>query len=161
MDGRFLLTLYGLTKEHIELLRYFKWITLLLLFVLVICMYNQKKAIIHAGLSAITCWLINAIIHMYIYIPRPFVRYGIEPLIKHSANASFPSDHAAVSFAIAVSLMFYNKKIGIIAVLTACTICLIRITAGLHYPIDTVIGAGIGTISAILLWILLRGYKNE
>ncbi len=37
--------------------------------------------------------------------PRPFLTQHIQRLIPHAADASFPSDHAAVSFAIAGALL--------------------------------------------------------
>jgi len=160
MDGEIILQFYNAAKDYALILNYTQWIMISLLTILVLCMYKQKRAVINAIIAAVLVWIINLIIHGYIYIPRPFVQYGIEPLIKHSATSSFPSDHAGVSFAIAVSLMFYNKKIGIIAVFAAFAIVTIRVIAMLHYPIDAIAGTGLGTISAILIWTALRRYKN-
>lgn len=155
-----MLQFYNAAKDYALILNYTQGIMIALLAVLVLCVYKQKKTIINALIAAILVWAINSIIHWYIYIPRPFVQYGIAPLIAHSANASFPSDHAAVSFAIAISLMLYNRKIGIPAVFAALAISIIRIIAMLHYPLDVTAGAGLGIITAILVWMLLRGYKN-
>lgn len=160
MDGGIILQFYNAAKDYALILNCTQWIMILLLTILVLCMYKQKKAVITAIIAAVLVWIINSIIHWYVYIPRPFVQYGIASLIEHSANASFPSDHAGVSFAIAVSLMCYNKKIGIIALFAAFAISAIRIIAMLHYPTDAIAGAGLGTISALLIWMLLRRYKN-
>lgn len=160
MDGGIILQFYNAAKDYALILDYAQWAMIALLAVLVLCVHKQKKAVINALIAAILVWAINSIIHWYVYIPRPFVQYGIAPLIEHSANASFPSDHAAVSFAIAVALMLYNRKIGIFAVFAAFIISTIRVVALLHYPIDAIAGAGLGMMSAILVWTLLRRYKN-
>ncbi len=160
MEGGFALSIYNIAKDYSLLLNCMQWIAIAFLAVLVLCLYKQKKAAINALIAGILVWVINTIIHWYSYVPRPFVQYGIEPLIEHSATSAFPSDHAAVSFAIAVSLMLYNWKIGIFAVFAAFIISIIRVVAMLHYPIDVIAGAGLGIISAILVWILLRRCKN-
>lgn len=160
MDGGIILQIYTVAKDYVFMLTYAQWAMIALLAILVLCAYKQKRAVINALIAGLLAWITNSIIHWYVCIPRPFVQYGLEPLIKHSANSSFPSDHAGVGFAIAVSLMFYNKKIGILAVLAAITISIIRVIAMLHYPIDVVFGAGIGTISAILIWTILWRHNH-
>ena len=50
---------------------------------------------------------INILVGNLLFEPRPFVSYPtlVHKLIAHAADASFPSDHAAVSFAIATVLI--------------------------------------------------------
>ena len=59
--------------------------------------------------------------------------------------SSFPSDHAAVFFALATSIFFAWRTGGIIALAhVVLFICLPRLYLGLHYPTDLVVGALIG-----------------
>jgi undecaprenyl-diphosphatase len=71
--------------------------------------------------------------------------------------SSFPSDHAALFFALATSLWFVSKRTGLLAYCYAFfVICLPRIYVGIHYPTDIIAGAllGIGTAAlSNVLWL--------
>lgn len=71
--------------------------------------------------------------------------------------SSFPSDHAALFFALATSLWFVSKRMGLLAYCYAFfVICLPRIYVGIHYPTDIIAGAllGIGTAAlSDVLWL--------
>ncbi|SRR5579883_1402702 len=56
----------------------------------------------------------NLTIERFIFEPRPFVSHPNDDilLISHSADASFPSDHTGVAFAVAVMLVLY---VGLLA----------------------------------------------
>jgi undecaprenyl-diphosphatase len=65
--------------------------------------------------------------------------------------SSFPSDHAALFFALAVGLLFVSKKAGIFAITyTILIISLPRVYLGLHYPTDIIVGAMIGISTALI-----------
>lgn len=64
--------------------------------------------------------------------------------------SSFPSDHAALFFALATGVFFVSKRVGIFAIIyTIIIISVPRIYFGLHYPTDIIAGALIGAITAI------------
>lgn len=86
--------------------------------------------------------------------PRPFAgSSGAIALIQHSADSSFPSDHAIVAFAIATSLLFWNRRAGICGLVLAAIICLARVSAGVHFPSDVAAGAIVGAGTALLMQI--------
>lgn len=59
--------------------------------------------------------------------------------------SSFPSDHAAVYFTLAICLYFVSRKLGIFALCWAFFVTnLPRVYLGLHYPTDIVAGALLG-----------------
>jgi len=61
--------------------------------------------------------------------------------------SSFPSDHAALFFTLAIGVFFISRRLGIFALIyTTLFICLPRIYLGLHFPTDIVAGAIIGII---------------
>ncbi len=65
-----------------------------------------------------------------------------EDLIKWS---SFPSDHAAAFFALAISILFAWRAAGIVAMFYVfIVICLPRLYLGFHHPTDLLAGAFIG-----------------
>jgi undecaprenyl-diphosphatase len=73
--------------------------------------------------------------------------------------SSFPSDNAA--FVFALSLVFYRLAPRVAAALTAygfAAVCVPRITLGLHYPSDILVGAVIGAVAA---WISERYVRGK
>jgi len=65
--------------------------------------------------------------------------------------SSFPSDHAAMFCALALSIYFISRRAGIAAFCYVLLfICLPRLFMGFHYPTDIMVGALIGTGVAYL-----------
>ena len=59
--------------------------------------------------------------------------------------SSFPSDHAAMFFALALSVYFVSRRAGIAAFCYVLLfVCVPRLYMGFHYPTDLVVGAFIG-----------------
>lgn len=65
----------------------------------------------------------------------------------------FCSSHAANAFAIAVGfyLLTRNKPLGIALLIWASLIAYSRVYLGVHYPLDVITGAIIGTTGAVIL----------
>lgn len=83
-------------------------------------------------------------------IARPELDYTVplEPLLR--TWSSFPSDHAVMAFALAVSLWRISPAVGVWAVAHATVfICLPRLYLGQHYPTDLIAGAVVGTVLAL------------
>jgi len=70
--------------------------------------------------------------------------YGAEGIVLDSWS-SFPSDNAVLFFALATSLWFVSRRIGVLAALYATfAVCLPRVYLGEHWPTDILAGAAIG-----------------
>ena len=83
---------------------------------------------------------------------RPFMDgSGTKALIAHSADSSFPSDHAIVAFAFAVSLLFWRRRIGFVAIAIASLLCVGRVSVGVHYPTDVLAGGAVGAAAAMTM----------
>lgn len=103
-------------------------------------------ACIGAGLAYIANWLLG----LLFVRSRPFVDHVVNQLInKPSTSKSFPSDHAALAFALAGTLTFYYPKMIWIWFICAFIIALSRIYVGVHYPFDVIAGACVGSMSAL------------
>lgn len=74
--------------------------------------------------------------------------------------SSFPSDHAALFFALAGGVYLVSKKLGLFTLLYAFVIiCLPRIFLGLHYPSDILGGAIVGiSVIVILNYLTISDY---
>lgn len=73
--------------------------------------------------------------------------------------SSFPSDHAALFFALATAFWFISRRASLLLFLHAAVIIsLPRIYLGLHWPSDILGGAVVGIITAIVAMpLLVRG----
>jgi len=85
--------------------------------------------------------------------PRPFVTHPgtVHLLLTHSADASFPSDHAAAAFAISGVLFAFHRRLGALALFFCVLVMYARVYVGDHYPTDVLAGMLIGLSCAVLL----------
>lgn len=115
---------------------------------------NRRMAVytsIAAGALAVAVALV--IQHFYVH-QRPFVlRTDVVQLVHHSADASFPSEHATAAFGMAGGLGLYRARIGLVLLLLAALIGFSRVFVGIHYPGDVAGGAAIGALAAGVLWL--------
>ncbi|MGC5561824.1 phosphatase PAP2 family protein [Streptomyces sp. FR-108] len=70
---------------------------------------------------------------------------------------SFPSNHAAIAAAAAVSLMFVSRRLGAVAVVAAGAMAASRVWVGAHYPHDVAAGALVGVLTVLVVMPALRG----
>lgn len=88
----------------------------------------------------------------FFYIrPRPFESLDFEPLIAHQSGGSFPSGHAALFFALAFALFYFNKKWGWWFLALSLFMGLARVFAGVHYPSDILGGIAVAAVSVFLV----------
>jgi len=73
--------------------------------------------------------------------PQPFVVEGFEPLIQHTADNAFPSDHTLAAGIFASVAFLADWRVGVVLWALTLSIGAARVVAGLHYTIDIVAGA--------------------
>jgi undecaprenyl-diphosphatase len=93
---------------------------------------------------------------------RPSTVYARpEPLVHAPHDHSFPSGHAATSFACATTLTFFAPRLAPAFFLLAAAIAWSRVYVGVHYPLDVLGGAALGVAIAIALRTLLTARRRS
>ena len=83
----------------------------------------------------------------------------INLLVSKGGKYSFPSNHAANSFAFATVLSYFYDRNRIFIYILASIIAFSRVYVGVHYPLDIIFGSIIGyIISWIILsiWVIIK-----
>jgi len=102
---------------------------------------------------------------------RPFVENEANLLIDKVNQSSFPSGHAAFTFALSTVVFLYlcDKKVypaskrsfwcgaGILFFVASFLICLARIFVGVHWPSDILAGAIVGIFSG---WLVVKIFRK-
>jgi len=139
-----------------------------------------RATVLWIGVACVVAYIINLALEHMVFEPRPFISHHVHLLVTHPADASFPSDHSAWSFAVVGMLLFtflpvlitaWKKRtegwrrsgfaalvvpllLVIGAVIIACSIGLARVFVGIHYPGDILGGAIDGFVAAFLVTLL-------
>ncbi len=93
---------------------------------------------------------VNTFLNVAFPRPRPFLVLPAHVLVPSPPrDASFPSDHAAVTTAFAVTLLLGGEaRWGLAALAGAALIGAARIAVGVHYPSDILGGMVVGALCA-------------
>jgi membrane-associated phospholipid phosphatase len=130
----------------------------LYLFIIIFCIREyRKRGVYLIGILLLTFamgdLIASRLIKPFIGRIRPCNDFQLSNYIIHrvpcGSGYSFPSAHATNHFAIAVFLIlvFYSKWKPIlpIGLAWAFIISLSQVYVGVHYPVDTIVGAALGT----------------
>ena len=119
-------------------------------FILGFCWEWAKLAVIPFGTLVFA-----TLLRMFINAQRPYEKYEIESVFgKKTEGNSMPSRHTVSAVVIAMTFLYVNVPLGIIALIAAFLIVLSRVQAGAHFLRDVIVGLMIGMCAGQLLWVL-------
>jgi undecaprenyl-diphosphatase len=107
----------------------------------------SSNAMISSGITLI----LHALINLFYFKPRPFVKRRVGILIPSKVNSSFPSKHTLLSFAVSTSIILYDGVLGSIMRVLSVLTGISRIWTGHHYPSDIIGSAFIGSMTSIIV----------
>lgn len=104
--------------------------------------------------SSASAYAVSAIIGFAYGRARPFVDLdGARQLITTSFfHKSFPSSHATLAFALAFTVLWFDRPLGIVMLILAILVSWGRVFVGVHYPLDVMTGAILGGVISYLAY---------
>lgn len=98
--------------------------------------------------AAALSFAIAFVIHHAYDRPRPYESHQISHPWSSTTDATFPSDHTTVSFAVAFAVLAFDVAAGVIFLVIAAVIGIGRLFIGAHYPSDVGAGIVVGLVAA-------------
>ena len=117
---------------------------------------HRFEAYARVLMAGITAYLLAKLLAS-VYQPslqRPFELMGVEPGASYLPNAGFPSDHALFTGFLTLAVWFETrrKKLAIILAILTVAVCVGRVLALVHSPLDVIGGLVVAGVGA--LWYL-------
>lgn len=116
--------------------------------------FENREIVLMAFTVAVITIGIDKVIELSYFRPRPFVNHAVTMLVeKSNLDPSFPSNHSAGSFALALTILWKRRKVGVVLLIAAFIMAFSRVYIGVHYPFDVTAGALIALIvTCLVIW---------
>ena len=100
-------------------------------------------------------------LHQVFNRPRPFVELGSSVIhgFYSPTDPSFPSNLAAVVFALAIAVWLMNKRMGTWLLAMAFVACFARIYVGIHFPSDILGGIAFAVAGVAVTYFLFWAFS--
>lgn len=123
--------------------------------------YQQYARALMAGLTAYVVGRLFSL--LYVQTDRPFVTEGVEPKAAYLNNPGFPSDHAlfVTTIALVVWGVTRRSKLSLTLAVFAILVCIGRVVALVHSPVDVIGGVAAAVIGVGLWYPLFRRRINN
>ncbi len=112
---------------------------------------DRRHGLVLAFAGGLLAFLVNTIIGLIWYRPRPFVALppsGVHKLIPYAADSSFPSDHVALGFGFAAgSWGRASRWVSFSIALLTIVVMVARVYVGVHWPTDVLAGVAVGVVA--------------
>jgi undecaprenyl-diphosphatase len=134
----------------------------LLLAALAVLVWRRPAIFVYVLAGDIVAHVLSYGLRVAIGRDRPPVRFA-EPhaLVHVPLNPSFPSGHAATSFACAALLAWLTPLPKVPLFALAALIAFSRVYNGVHYPLDVLGGAVLGLVVATALRLLAEALRRS
>ncbi|VVE69375.1 undecaprenyl-diphosphatase [Pandoraea captiosa] len=116
---------------------------------------RDREGGVHGLLGIALVLLINFVIGLAWFEPRPFVVGLGTNLLPHAPTSAFPSNHGAIMFTAAFVLMGTAARtprlLGKLLLICALPVCWARIYLGVHWPIDMFGALIVSIVTALIM----------
>lgn len=116
---------------------------------------NRFKAA-SCGLASLLALSTSVLISGIFERARPYDAKVTKLLVSASTDPSFPSDHASITFAIALTLFALKDRYRWLALIAATAIGLARVFVGIHYVGDILGGIVVAALATSIIQVAYR-----
>jgi len=129
------------------------WLTIaILLFFWLRGTPETRRSLMIAGIALVIGLSVNFLIASFVYLPRPFeVGIGLT-FLDHTAETSFPSDHATFLWSLSLGLLGNRplRRLGGFIFSLGLATAWARVYLGVHFPLDMAASFVIASMAAIV-----------
>ena len=103
-------------------------------------------------------FIILSVFRYFVNRPRPYEKFELPPVIaKDTKGKSFPSRHVFSAMVIAMTFLLASpwSWLGVLFVVVAVLLAIVRVLSGVHYISDVVAGAGFAIVAAVVGYIVI------
>lgn len=103
-------------------------------------------------------FIILSVFRYFVNRPRPYEKYDLPPVIaKDTKGKSFPSRHVFSAMVIAMTFLLASpwSWLGVLFVVVAVLLAIVRVLSGVHFISDVVAGAGFAIVAAVVGYIVI------
>ena len=127
-------------------------------------LWTKRPLLSVTALTAATVWVSDLLatgLKEVFDRPRPFQDLAAaDPLMRGTVGESLPSGHATTSFAGALVLAYLVRRAIPALFALAALIAFSRVYVGVHYPLDLLAGAVLGSAVALATIALVRARRR-
>ena len=99
-------------------------------------------------------FVILSFLRKKINAPRPYEEWDIKPLLdRDSPGQSMPSRHVFSATIISMTCLHASLSVGIILLVLSALLGLVRVSGGVHYPKDVVVGYICGLVWGVIFFL--------
>jgi undecaprenyl-diphosphatase len=107
--------------------------------------------------SVLLADLLSSTVKQLVDRPRPALSVdSIQPAVTTPPDPSFPSGHTTTAFAAAVAVSVLHPKLRVPMIAIAALVGLSRVYLGMHFPLDVMAGAVLGTAVGLTMGFAAR-----
>ena len=112
-----------------------------------------KQVLIYVFVPA-TGFMILSLLRKKINAPRPYEEWTIKPLLdRDSPGQSMPSRHVFSATIISMACLHASLTMGMICLTLSAFLGLVRVSGGVHYPKDVVVGYICGLVWGVIFFL--------
>ena len=112
-----------------------------------------KQVLIYVFVPA-TGFMILSLLRKKINAPRPYEEWTIKPLLdRDSPGQSMPSRHVFSASIISMACLHTSLTMGMICLILSAFLGLVRVSGGVHYPKDVVVGYICGLVWGVIFFL--------
>jgi undecaprenyl-diphosphatase len=142
---------YPLDRLMVFISRKIRYLFIFVLILMVFRNYSQRKVTLNAVISGLLTLLINRLIKLFYFKPRPFMKRRVGILTSSKMDSTFPSKHTLLVFAVSTSIFLRERVLGYIMLGMSLLTGFSRVWVGNHYPSDVIGSALIGSLTSIVI----------